>query len=156
MLNLILGVAMKVGVNPILLLSICNVETGLRNVTNYHDHFGPSYGVCQIKLPTAKMVMLDVTAKKLQNPRTNVTAAALLLKRLVNKYHNEWKAVAAYNAGSLRYNKGKLINNKYVEKVKNNYYTFNKKLCLLKGKHDSYKIQNKWRTAGLYKTYSVQ
>ena len=156
MLNLVLGVAMKVGVNPILLLSICNVETGLRNVTNYHDHLGPSYGVAQIKLPTAKMVMPNVTVKKLHDPRTNVTAAALLLKRLVNKYHNDWKAVAAYNAGSLRYKNGRLINTKYVEKVKKNYYNFNKKLCLLKGKYDSYQIQNGWRTASINKTYSVQ
>jgi len=103
MLSVILSAAVKVGVNPILLLSICNVETGLRNVTNYHDHQGPSYGVAQIKLPTAKMVMPNITVRKLHDPRTNVTAAALLLKRLMNKYHNQWDAVAAYNAGSLRY-----------------------------------------------------
>jgi len=156
MLSVILSAAVKVGVNPILLLSICNVETGLRNVTNYHDHQGPSYGVAQIKLSTAKMVMPNITVRKLHDPRTNVTAAALLLKRLMNKYHNQWDAVAAYNAGSLRYKKGKLINTKYVDKVKKSYYNFSKKLCLTKGKHDSNKIQNKWRTASINKTYSMQ
>jgi hypothetical protein len=102
------------------------------------------------------MVISDVTAKKLHNPRTNVTAAALILKRLAKKYHNDWKAVAAYNAGSLRYKKGRLINTKYVEKVKKNYYNFNKKICLLKGKYDSNQIQNRWSTVSVNKTYSVQ
>jgi len=102
------------------------------------------------------MVMPNITVRKLHDPRTNVTAAALLLKRLMNKYHNQWDAVAAYNAGSLRYKKGKLINTKYVDKVKKSYYNFSKKLCLTKGNHDSNKIQNQWRTASINKTYSMQ
>lgn len=138
MINMLVGVANTVGVNSMLLVSICNVETGMRNVNNYGDHHGPSYGVAQIKLDTARSVVPYVDVLALQQPRVNATVAAKLLKKLNKKYNNQWDAVAAYNAGSLRYKNGKLINKKYVDKVKHSYYNMNKKVCLLKGKHDSH------------------
>lgn len=143
MINMILGVANKVGVNSLMLVSICNVETGIKNVNNYKDHHGPSYGVAQLKLSTARSVepMVDVLA--LQQPMVNVTVAAKLLKKLDKKYGNKKYVIAAYNAGSVRYKNGKLINKKYVDKVEKNYYHLNKKLCLLKGKHDSHSIQKR-------------
>lgn len=138
MINMLVGVANTVGVNSMLLVSICNVETGMRNLNNYVDHNGPSYGVAQIKLSTARSVVPYVDVLALQQPKVNATVAAKLLKKLNKKYNNQWDAVAAYNAGSLRYKDGKLINKKYVDKVKQSYYRMNKKVCLLKGKHDSH------------------
>ncbi len=123
MVNLIIGVANSVGISPFLLLSICQVETGIRVLNNYSD--GGSYGVAQLQLKTARSIMPKVDILALQQPSVNVTIAAKYLKSLLNKYNNdEWKAIAAYNAGSLRYKNGMLINKKYVDKVKKVYYTY--------------------------------
>lgn len=121
MVNLIVGIANTVGVSPMLLLSICQVETGMKVLNNYTD--GGSYGVAQLQLKTARTIVPRVDILALQQPSVNVMIAAKYLKSLLNKYGNdEWKAVAAYNAGSLKYKNGVLINKKYVDKVKKVYY----------------------------------
>lgn len=155
MVNTLIGVANKVGVNSLLLVSICNVETGMKSVNNYKDHKGPSYGIAQIKLSTARSVEPVVDILALQQPQVNAGVAAKLLKRLEKKYGNKWDAVAAYNAGSLRYKNGVLINKKYVDKVRKNYYHLDKKLCLLKGKYDSHKVQKGKCSTDFKETYSL-
>lgn len=123
MVHLIVGIANKVGVSPFLLLSICQVETGMKVLNNYAD--GGSYGVAQVQLKTARSIVPNVDILALQQPEVNVLVAAKYLKSLLNKYNNdEWKAIAAYNAGSLRYKNGMLINKKYVDKVKKVYYNY--------------------------------
>lgn len=147
MINLAIGVASSVCVNPFLLLAICNVETGLKNINNYQDHNGVSYGVSQIKIATAKGVDPNISISDLENPRRNLTVAAKHLKQLMKRYKDYRLASAAYNAGSLRYSDGHLINKEYVNKVMTNYYAYQKRFCLLRGKNDKNKIQDGKGTA---------
>jgi len=53
-LTAIIFAAKKVGVNVAVLLSICSVETGLKNIHNYNDGHSHSFGVCQVKVSTAQ------------------------------------------------------------------------------------------------------
>jgi soluble lytic murein transglycosylase-like protein len=122
-LGLISVIAKKVGVSASLLLSICTVETGLRNVNNLEDPNGGSYGVCQVSLPAARSVMPYIGILALQQPEVNIEVAALYLKKLQQKYDdNIWHSVAAYNAGTPRMVDGVYRNQKYVDKVQKVYY----------------------------------
>lgn len=100
------------------LVSLCSVETGLKNVSNMRDPFGGSHGICQVSIRTAKYIEGDhITVKDLNNPYVNARIAAKYLKRLYDKYGNYEHAVAAYNMGHVRYKNNKLCNKKYVDKV---------------------------------------
>jgi soluble lytic murein transglycosylase-like protein len=134
-INLIAKVATKVGIKPILLLSICNVETKLNNVNNYKDNNGTSYGIAQIKLNTARDIDPSIDALALSMPESNLFVAAKHLKKLSKKYKTDEEVIAAYNAGGVYYKNGTLVNKKYVDKVMRSKYHFNKKVCFMKGKH---------------------
>ena len=113
--------------NPELLLSICNVETKLRNVINYNDGRSHSYGLCQIKLNTARLFDKRATVKKLMNIEYNIKIASKYLEWQLKRYANDTvKAVSAYNAG-----KFKLSNNKYVQKVFKERVNFSRELFYL-------------------------
>lgn len=118
-----------------LLLSICNVETKLRNVNNYQDHNGSSYGIAQIKLGTARDIEPAVDILALQMPEVNMTMAAKYLKKLSKKYKTDREIIAAYNAGGAYYKNGELINKNYVDKVMKSCYHFNNKLCFIERKN---------------------
>lgn len=118
---LISTIAMKVGVNGMLLLSICQVESGLRPVNNFKDGNGGSYGVCMINEKTAKSFFPFVDRLALQQPSENITIAAMYLKKLYSKYNNPWHSVAAFNAGKARMENGQYRNAEYVAKVKRVY-----------------------------------
>ena len=136
--------------NAVLLLSICQVETKLKNINNPHDHNGGSYGVAQIQLPTARDVSPETDLLALQMPSHNIKVAALIFKRLMKRYKDPWKAVAVYNAGSLRYSDGKLINQKYVNAVWEQYRQYKKKLCLYRGYHDTHSVQKERQYADVH------
>lgn len=118
----ILLAAKKVGVSGFLLLSICTHESGLKNVLVPHDGGSPTYGICQVKENTAKMLGYRGDAKKLMIPEENAKWAALYLKYQLDRYENDTcKAVAAYNAG--KYNESKIKpgyprNYRYIKKVR--------------------------------------
>ncbi len=103
-----------------LLIALCTVESGLNvDAIHPHDGNGHSYGICQVKLATARMFMPRITPKALMRPGFNIAVASKYLRYHYNRT-NDWRlAVAAYNAGSVRYNKGRLINANYVKKVEN-------------------------------------
>lgn len=122
-------VATKVGIKPMLLLSICNVETGLRNINHYQDHHGGSFGIAQVQLQTARTIDRRVDLLALQQPEVNLTIAAKYLKVLSKKYKTDEELIAAYNAGGAYYKNNELINKKYVDCVLNSRYSFNRKLC---------------------------
>lgn len=119
--TLILIAAKKAGVSGALLLAICTHESGLNNVLVPHDGGSPTYGVCQVKYDTAKMMGFTGKPKDLMTPAVNVKWAAKYLKTQHARYDGDWcKTVAAYNAG--RYNESKKVpgkprNLKYVRNV---------------------------------------
>lgn len=104
-----------------LLAAMCHVESNHNpNAVRAADGRDgrASYGICQIKLATAKEVMPNVTPSQLFDSYTNIEAAGLYLKKKYDKYKSWDLALAAYNAGSVKYLKGhKLANGSYVKKV---------------------------------------
>lgn len=109
---------------PGLLSAVCYVEsnhkiTAINHKDGKHPAATTSYGICQIKKETAASVGFKGTAKKLQDPITNMYWAAKFLKFQLKRYGGDpRKAVAAYNAGAYRVNqKGLIKNRKYVGKV---------------------------------------
>lgn len=121
---LIMSAALNNGVDYTLLKAIALTESGGKNVITYNDGDSHSYGVMQVKLSTAKMFDKKATAKKLMKAEYNVDIAAKYLKWQIARYNNDtYKAIAAYNSGSVKYKKGKheLVNSPYVKKVAKNY-----------------------------------
>jgi soluble lytic murein transglycosylase-like protein len=117
--SIILAAAKATGIPGVLLLAICTHESKLNNVVVQDDNGSPSYGVCQIKEETAKMVGFT-DSEDLMQPKTNAKYAALYLKKQLDRYDGNWcKATAAYNAGS--YNPsvipGKPRNLKYIKSI---------------------------------------
>ncbi len=120
--SIILSAATKAKVSGTLLLAICTYETNLTNVTVYHDGGSPSYGICQVKFETAKMLGFRGRSRDLINPSENAKWAAKYLKFQEERYGtNDWcKLAAAYNAGTFTESKkqvGKPRNLKYVRRV---------------------------------------
>lgn len=102
----------EVGIKQELLYSICHTETKIQNVINKYDGGSPSYGICQVKLRTAKQFFPWMTAKHLMNPYYNALAAATYLKYQIKRFGTPLRGISAYNAGRpIKYNK------KYINKV---------------------------------------
>ncbi len=116
MIELISTIAKQVGVSAHLLISICTVESGLRNVDNLNDGISGSFGYCQVSPAAAKDVLGFSDIKLLRTKEINVLAAALYLKSKIKKY-GYVEGIAAYNSGSPRYKDGTLVNKSYVDKV---------------------------------------
>lgn len=117
-----MNVTQVLSLPPGLLSAVCWVESNHRTrVVNYHDGGSESFGVCQIKINSARLVGFVGTQKDLRDPKVNVFYAGKFLKHQMDRYSGDIpKAVAAYNAGSYRLNKqGKVKNNYYVGKVLN-------------------------------------
>lgn len=118
---IILTAAKAAKVSGSLLLAICMHETGLKNASVPFDHGSPTYGVCQIKLDTAKMIGFTGKAPDLMVPGINAKWAAIYLKYQLDRYNGNWcKTVAAYNAGKFTestISPGYPRNLKYVRKV---------------------------------------
>lgn len=121
--TIVIAAAKTAKVSSGLLLAICMHETGLKNTTVPFDGGSPTFGICQVKLPTAELMGFKGTAKDLLIPEINAKYAALYLKFQMDRYNGDWcKVTAAYNAG--RYNESMIYpgyprNLKYVLKVKN-------------------------------------
>lgn len=110
------------GVPGSLLLAICTHESGLKNTINQYDGGSPSYGICQIKADTARMLgFAGELESDLMVPGLNAWYAAKYLGYQLKRYQGDWcKAVSAFNAG--RYNPstvvpGKPRNLRYVKGV---------------------------------------
>lgn len=117
-------VALLNGIDPGMLISVCTVETNLRNVTNHYDGNSPSYGVCQVKLSTARLFRPKISVRELMKPEVNADIAAKYLKWQLARYDGDFSCtVAAYNAGSCNKKSGSIRNIKYVNKVRRVYGT---------------------------------
>jgi soluble lytic murein transglycosylase-like protein len=121
---IILAAAQKTGISGSLLLAVCTHESNLKNTMVKHDGGSPSYGICQVKGATAKMMGHLGRSTDLMNPFINAKWASRYLKYQLDRYDgNVCKAVSAYNAGTFnesKKNPGKPRNLKYVKKVQKN------------------------------------
>lgn len=111
--------ASQAGVPPALLLSVCYTESNFRNVVSPHDGKSASYGICQVKAATARMVKVNLTdTAYLMEEKVNAKVAAKYLKYQLSRYDGNWDcAVAAYNRGSVQCN-ADVIEKRYVKKVR--------------------------------------
>lgn len=101
-----------------LLASLCYVESNHKiHAVAYNDGKTHSYGVCQIKLETAKDLGFKGTEKELMKPENNIYYAGLYLKKQIQRYECLKKGVIAYNRGNA---KG-LTTSKYQIKVYNHW-----------------------------------
>ena len=96
-----------------LLLALCTVESNMQNAINFHDGRSPSYGVCQVKMATAREHGLRY-ASDLLHPDRNAEIAARILRSHYDRFGNWDQAIMAYNAGPYRL---PLRNKKYLRKV---------------------------------------
>ncbi len=128
MTEILITAAKLMNIPATLLLAICTTESNLKNVINPDDGGSPSYGICQVKLGTAKMFSTSVTQHDLMLPRVNAHYAALYVRYQLKRYrYNIPNAISAYNAGSLFLtDKGKHTNEAYVIKVRSKYKLFTK------------------------------
>lgn len=120
LVSTIIVAAHMFSVPPALLLSICSAESDLRPRTNVQDGGSASYGVCQIKLATARMFEPAANPALLNNSEVNARLAAQYVRYQMARYPDDLECViAAYNSGTCRRNKhGKIMNRKYVKRVK--------------------------------------
>lgn len=103
-----------------LLSAVCHVESRHTPAAiNQYDGNSPSYGICQIKLSTARYLGFSGTAKTLMRPEVNILYAGKYLKRQLTRYKGDSrKAVAAYNAGTYKEKQNRApANLTYVRKV---------------------------------------
>lgn len=106
-----------------LLVAICSHESlDFTRTYNSADAGSPSYGVCQVKENTARMLGFKGEAKELISTETNARWAARYIAYQSKRYGEEdWcKLTAAYNAGSYVESKrvpGKPRNLRYVRLV---------------------------------------
>ncbi len=105
---------------PGLLSSLCYVESQ-HNVETIHKNDGgsDSLGICQIKLHTARSLGFTGTRKELMSANINIYYAGKYLRQQLDRYkQNQFKAIAAYNAGSYKKDEiGATMNWHYVKKV---------------------------------------
>ena len=104
---------------PLLMLSVCYVESHYRNITNNIAH-----GICQVKLDTARYMLPHLDMLSLRQNETNIYVASMYLRYQYERYGNDWeKAVLAYNAGGVYYNdyNNEYTNKQYLIKVKTQY-----------------------------------
>jgi hypothetical protein len=103
LITIVSTAAISAGVPPALLLSICFQESGLTNKTSVVDGSSASYGVCQVKLNTARMFNKSAHPSHLFSPERNARYAALYLAYQLKRYrYNTRCAVIAYNRGSAK------------------------------------------------------
>jgi soluble lytic murein transglycosylase-like protein len=101
-ITLIMSAAKAAGVSGVLLLAICNHESGGFRM-NYApmDVGSPSFGSCQLKYNTSLMLGFPGMPIKLMDPRVNAAYAAKYLSYQQKRYGDNWvKLAGAYNAGS--------------------------------------------------------
>ncbi len=119
----IIAKAAKVAkISPQILVALCTYESNLKTVVVPNDGGSPTYGICQVKFETAKMLGFKGEAIDLLHPETNAKYAARYLKYQHDRYDGDWcKTVSAYNSGSYsesKINPGYPKNLVYVNRVK--------------------------------------
>lgn len=127
-----------------LLKSICWAESNWdHKAVNSHDGGSNNHatGTCQVLITTAEYLnQRDYTEcripKKelkvsevceLMDPMYNAMTAAKFISRLIKRHRGDiTKVVASYNSGSPKYKGGVLVNQRYVDKVLDQYRRLNR------------------------------
>jgi soluble lytic murein transglycosylase-like protein len=120
MIAIIVAAALRAGVPPVMELAVCTQESNLRpRAVNVQDGGSASYGLCQIKSSTAKMLGFRSSPEFLLDPEHNAAVGAAYLRRLLNNYGSDHNcAIAAFNAGICRHTwHGQIRNLRYVKAV---------------------------------------
>ena len=105
-LNAIYREAAKTNGIPVeLLRAVCETESKHNlKVKRVWDGGSYSYGVCQVKLGTARLLGFKGKEQQLIDPNTNIDYAAKYLAYQLKRYKGDYKkAIVSYNRGS--YNK---------------------------------------------------
>lgn len=107
--TLIFTAAKATAVPPLLLLSVCFTESSLREEAFVpKDGATASYGLCQLKLKTARMYEPGIKRSELMSPYINARIAGQYLRDLLDRYNfNVRKAVDAYNRGHAALKQGR-------------------------------------------------
>lgn len=118
-------------INPHLVLAISEVESSKNSsVISRQDSRNVHYGLMQLKLGTARMLGFKGRPKDLLQWKTNLKYGIVYLNEKQKKHHSERAAAAAYNAGSVFYNKrGSFTNQGYVDLVMTHYRKSKKVQC---------------------------
>ncbi len=110
--------AKKYGINANLIKAIITIESCFKS--RARGSLGEK-GLMQLMPQTARRL----NVKNGYNPYQNVHGGSKYLRYLLNRYNgNMTKAIAAYNAGAGRIDKGKIPNRRYVNKVLHAYRKF--------------------------------
>ena len=117
--------AKKNKVNVNVLIAICEVETNHNTkLKKIWDGGSYSYGICQVKLATARAMGFKGSDKELSTPKINIDYAAKYLAYQLKRYKGDYKkAIVAYNRGS--YSSEKMTG--YAGKVGLAYLLYNSK-----------------------------
>ena len=94
--------AISNGVDYRVLKAICEVETNHNTkLKKIWDGGSYSYGICQVKLGTARAMGFKGSDKELSNPEINIEFAARYLAYQLKRYKGNYKkAIVSYNRGS--------------------------------------------------------
>lgn len=92
------------GVPPEALMAICYQESSLRShVIVEKDGGSASYGLCQIKLNSAREVLGGIAPKHLLDPFLNSLVAGKYLSKMIKRYNGRLDCgINAYNTGAKR------------------------------------------------------
>jgi len=90
-------------INPWLLAAIGWVESKTNpNAIHYNTDGSIDVGVMQINSSwNPALLRYGITPSDLRNPCTSVYIGAWVLRQSFNKYGDSWRAIAAYNTGSV-------------------------------------------------------
>ena len=123
--SLVVAMANKYGVDPNFVKATIKQESNWDvNASRYEQHLGDtSWGLMQVLLKTAKSTLGNdkLTIQDLLRPEINIEAGTKFLGILLNRTGNQSDASAAYNAGSVKMNDGKYVNQDYVDGVRRYY-----------------------------------
>jgi soluble lytic murein transglycosylase-like protein len=98
-------IAKNNNINANLLKAVCEIESKHNlKVKKVWDGGSYSYGICQVKLGTARFLGFKGKEAELIEPKTNIDYAAKYLAYQLKRYKGDYKkAIVSYNRGS--YNK---------------------------------------------------
>lgn len=119
---LFIATSLNLDLPPNLLASICYVESKHNTqVINKYDGHSHSYGICQIKLETARHLGFTGDEKSLMIPANNIYYAGKYLKYQIDRYNNITRGIVAYNRGNAK----SLTKSAYSDKVISQWRNYN-------------------------------
>lgn len=117
MLDLIISLALKVGVDSNLAVVVAKQESNLINVIKYNDGRSTSYGPLQVKRIAARQISMNDSNMEL--PEVSIEIGLRYLKYSINKCGSIESGLSHFNTGKcLKYFK----KNGYVDNVMKLYY----------------------------------